>query len=99
MGEAKKISKIAKGKNMRSVVFSGSKEKTRTGLTQSDLMRNKFGKIVSKKASAAGKKKYASIKGWVLALQKAKQELGFKGFVAVKKGSPLYKRAKELYTQ
>merc|ERR1712032_302654 len=55
--KAKKVSKIAKGKHMRAVVFSGSKEKTKTGLTKSDLIRNKSGKIVSRKASAAGKKR------------------------------------------
>merc|ERR1712032_1531167 len=97
--KAKRVSKIAKGKYMRAVVFSGSKEKTKTGLTKSDLTRNKMGRIVSKKKSAAGKKRYASIKGWVEALQKARKELGCKGFVAFKKGSPLYTRAKELYTQ
>jgi len=63
---------------MRAVVFSGSKEKTKTGLTKSDLIRNKSGKIVSRKASAAGKKKYANIKGWTVAVQKAKKELGVK---------------------
>ena len=96
--KAKKVSKIAKGKHMRAVVFSGSKEKTKTGLTKSDLIRNKSGKIVSRKASA-GKKRYANIKGWTVAVQKAKKELGFKGFVAIKKGSALYKKAKELYSQ
>merc|ERR1711879_486338 len=74
--KAKKVSKIAKGKNMRAVVFSGTKEKTKTGLKKSDLMRSKSGKIVSKKASALGKKRYALIKGWTVAVQKAKKELG-----------------------
>merc|ERR1712032_111550 len=97
--KAKNVSKIAKGRNMRAVVFSGSKEKTKTGLQKSDLMRNKFGKIVSKKASAAGKKRYAQIKGWIMAVQKAKKQLGVQGFVAIKKGSDLYKKAKELYSQ
>merc|ERR1712032_225253 len=97
--KAKKVSKIAKGKNMRAVVFSGSKEKTKTGLTKSDLIRSKSGKIVSRKASAAGKKRYANIKGWTVAVQKAKKELGVEGFVAIKKGSALYKKAKELYSQ
>merc|ERR1711934_428861 len=97
--KAKKVSKIAKDKLMRSVVFSGTKEKTSTGLKKSDLIRNKSGKIVSKKASAAGKKRYAFIKGWTVAVQKAKKELGVQGFVAIKKGSALYKKAKELYSQ
>merc|ERR1719379_648994 len=62
-------------------------------------MKNSQGRIVSKKASAAGKKKYASIKGWIEAVSKARKELGVKGFVAIKKGSALYKKAKEIYSQ
>merc|ERR1719506_943781 len=93
----KTISKIAKGKNARSVVFKGRKEKTKTGLTKSDLVKNSQGRIVSKKASAAGKKRYKNIKGWIEAVQKARKELGVKGFVPIKKGSALYKKVKEFY--
>merc|ERR1711904_460400 len=94
----KAVSKIAKGKMARAVVFRGTKEKTYTGLTKGDLIKNKQGKIVSKKASALAKKRYAtSVKGWIVAVQKARKALGVKGFVAIKKGSPLYKKAKELY--
>merc|ERR1719408_97072 len=60
-------------------------------------MKSKSGKIVTKKQHAAGKKAYANIKGWTMAVQKARKELGVKGFVAVKKGSALYKKAKEIY--
>merc|ERR1719310_2005520 len=49
--------------------------------------------------SKSGKKAYANIKGWTMAVQKARKELGVKGFVAVKKGSPLYTKAKEIYGQ
>merc|ERR1719230_782800 len=87
----KSVSKIAKGKFAKSVVFRGSKEKTTSGLTKSDLVENKRGKIVSKKSAAHGKKQYANIKGWTTAVQKARKELGVKGFVAVKKGTALYK--------
>merc|ERR1719311_391954 len=93
----KAVSKIAKGRFAKSVVFRGSKAKTVGGLTKTDLVQNKRGKIVSKKALANGKKQYANIKGWTVAVQKARKALNVKGFVAVKKGSPLYKRAKELY--
>merc|ERR1711988_1246142 len=93
----KTVSKIAKGKNARSVVFKGGKEKTKTGLTKSDLMKNSQGRIVSKKASAAGKRRYKNIKGWIEAVSKARKELGVKGFVAIKKGSALYKKAQEFY--
>ena len=94
----KAVSKIAKGKRARAVVFRGNKEKTYTGLTKGDLMKNSKGKIVSKKASAAAKKRYVTgLKGWIVAVQKARKTLGLKGFVAIKKGSALYKKAKELY--
>merc|ERR1711998_706362 len=93
----KAVSKIAKGRFSKSVVFRGSKAKTVGGLTKSDLVQNKNGKIVSKKQSARGKKAYAQIKGWTVAVQKARKALGLKGFVAIKKGSALYAKAKELY--
>merc|ERR1719324_2089114 len=93
----KAVSKIAKGKMARSVVFRGTKAKTSSGLTKGDLIKNKRGKIVTKKSVAAGKKAYANIEGWTTAVQKARKALGVKGFVAVKKGSALYKKAKELY--
>merc|ERR1712151_1385243 len=89
-----KKSVIAKGKRAKSAVFKGSKEKTSTGLKKSDLQ-----KIVSKKRSAAGKKAYARIKGWTVAVIAAKKALGLTGFIAVKKGTPLYKKAKELYAK
>ena len=97
MKAMKRVSKFAKGKMARAVVFRGNKEATLSGLTKANLMRNKNGKIVSKKASANGKKAYANIKGWTVAVQKARKALGVKGFVAVKKGTPLYKKAKELF--
>merc|ERR1719313_1952275 len=90
----KAVSKIAKGKFARSVVFRGTKAKTSSGLTKGDLIKNKRGKIVTKKSLAAGKKAYANIKGWLAATQKARKALGVKGFVAIKKGSALYKKAK-----
>merc|ERR1712139_383236 len=93
----KAVSKIAKGKFAKSVVFRGTKVKTTGGLTKSDLVENKRGKIVSKKSLAHGKKAYSFIKGWTTACQKARKALGVKGFVAIKKGTPLYKKAKEFY--
>merc|ERR1712004_296527 len=97
--KVKKVSKIAKGKMMRAVVFAGGKAKTYTGLTKSDLVKNKRGKIVTKKASSLGKKAYANIKGWTVACQQAKKALNITGFVAFKKGTAVYKKAKELYNK
>ena len=95
--KAMKKSVIAKGKLAKMVVFRGTKAKTGSGLKKSDLMKNKNGKIVSRKQSANGKKAYTHIKGWTVAVTKARKFLGLKGFIAVKKGSPLYKKAKEFY--
>merc|ERR1712139_751153 len=92
--KAMKVSKIAKGKRAKSVVFSGGKEKTASGLKKSDLVKNRRGKIVSKKSVAAGKKAYKNIQKWTEAVAKARKALGLKGFVAIKKGTPLYTKAK-----
>ena len=94
---AMKKSVIAKGKRAKTSVFRGTKAKTQGGLKKSDLTRSKSGKVVSKKQSAAGKRAYKHIRGWTVAVQKARKALGVKGFCAVKKGSALYRKAKELY--
>merc|ERR1719235_2818561 len=88
----KAVSKIAKGRMAKAMVFRGSKEKTQSGLKSTDLIKNKYGKIVSKKASAARKKS-----PWIQAIAKARKALKITGFSAIKKGSPLYLKAKEIY--
>ena len=88
----KAVSKIAKGKLAKLVVFRGTKAKTSSGLSKSDLTKNKNGKIVSKKASAKGKTHPR-----IIAVKKARAALKIKGFSAIKKGTPLYKKAKEFY--
>ena len=96
--KAKRVSTIARGKRKRAAVFGkGPKTKTSGGLTKADLMKNKNGRIVSKKASAAGKKRYKNISGWTAAVAKARKALGCKGFVAIKKGSALYNKARGFY--
>ena len=96
--KAKQISKIAKGVKSLHSVFSRRKTSTQGGLKESDLMRNKQGKIVTKAQYAAGKKAYYRIKGWVLAVKRARKDLGVKGFVVLKKSSALYKAAKAHYS-
>merc|ERR1712032_487962 len=86
--KAKRVSKIARGKHAKAVVFHGSKEKTLSGLTKAALHKNKRGKIVSKKATAAGKKSYQNISGWTKAVTKARKELGVTGFCVVGQNSP-----------
>merc|ERR1719492_200143 len=72
--------------------FAGKITKTASGLSKSDLVKNKSGKIVSKKMSLKGKKS-----PWIAAVNAARKALGVKGFCAIKKGSPLYNKAKALY--
>merc|ERR1711924_585450 len=52
----------------------------------------KAGKIVSKKKSAFGK-----TSPWIAAVKKARAALKIKGFCAIKKGTPLYAKAKEFF--
>ena len=70
--------------------FFGKIGKTATGLKKTDLVKNKTGRIVSRKRSAMGKKNK-----WIVAVGKARAFLKIKGFAVVKKGTPLYKKAKE----
>ena len=92
--KAKRVSTIAKGRMAKSQVLKGRKAKTVGGLKASDLKKNKHGKVVSKKQSAAAMKKLG---GWLAAVAKARKALGCKGFVAIKKGSALYNKAKGFY--
>merc|ERR1719471_1392707 len=85
MKKVKKVSIIAKGKRAKIAVFNGKKEKTSGGLTKATLTKSKSGKIVSKAASAASKKKFAqsALKKWCEACKQARKQLNIKGFVAV----------------
>merc|ERR1712182_49100 len=88
----KSVSKIAKGRYAKAMVLRGSKEKTLSGMTAKDLYKNKRGKVVSKKKSALGKKS-----PWIQACAKARKALKITGFAVIKKGTPLYAKAKEFY--
>ena len=86
--------KVVSARLARRHAFAGKIAVTKTGLKKTDLMKNKNGRVVSKKASLRGK-----ASPWIKAVQVARKELKIKGFCAIKKGTPLYKRAKELYTK
>merc|ERR1712166_839576 len=105
MGKAMRAMKAAAPKAMRAMkkkvisartakrhAFAGKLDKTKTGLTKSDLVVNKRGRVVSKKNRARGMKS-----PWIAAVQQARKELKIKGFCAIKKGTPLYVKAKALY--
>merc|ERR1739844_353099 len=100
--KAKRVSKIAKGKLARAVVFRGTKEKTTGGMTKANLIKNKNGRIVSKKASARAKANFAgsALKKWCDAVKAARKALNLKGFIAVggksAQGKALYAKAKSL---
>merc|ERR1719188_2291982 len=98
--KAKRVSKVARGRFAKALVLRGSKEKTAGGLTKDALTRNKRGKIVSKRASAAGKRCFKNIEAWVESLGAARKALRMQGFVAINgksvAGKALYVKAKAL---
>lgn len=98
MKKAMKVSVIAKNKRAKSSVWRGKKEKTSTGLKKEHLKKSKDGKLVTTAKSEAARNNFAkTVARWISACKQARAELGITGFVAVKKGTPLYLKAKELY--
>merc|ERR1739849_66631 len=89
--KAMKAKKVISAKLQRRHLFSGKADKSKCGLKKGDFLKNKAGKIVSKKRSAIAK-----TSTWMVAIKAARAALGIKGFCACKKGSALYKKAKEL---
>merc|ERR1712178_139006 len=93
-------SKVAKGKRAKSSVWRGTKAKTSGGLTKDKLMMNRRGKVVSKAASAAARKRCSHLLAWGKAVAAARKQLDIKGFVAVggksAAGKALYAKAKSL---
>merc|ERR1719401_2374752 len=61
-------------------------------------MRNKRGKIVSKRASASGMRRYKQIEDWTEAVMEARDVLHVRGFLAINgkslQGKALYVKAK-----
>ena len=84
----------------RRQVFKGRAKRTTGGLKKSDLIENKQGRIVPKKKSEAAKARYIErgnpVRIWNEAVQDARKEMGIKGFVPIKKGTELYKKAVEI---
>merc|ERR1719198_1852512 len=102
MKAKKRVSKIAKGRLAKYLVFKGTKEKTMSGLTKDDLVKSKKGKIVSRKKSALGKK-FDRVKGWREAVMKARAVMGMSGFVLMNgqsaMGKALYAKTRSFYTR
>merc|ERR1719247_185825 len=103
MRNAKKkgVSKVAKGRFAKHLVFKGKKEKTVSGLTKDDIVRNKAGKLVSRKKSALGKK-LDRVKAWRESFMKARAVMGVRGFVAMNgqtaQGKALYAKTRSFYS-
>merc|ERR1719436_1976987 len=81
--KAKRATKGAKGRMAKDQVFRGRKERTVGGLKQESLMKNKRGKIVSKRQSAVGKRRYGNVEAWVDSLMEARRALHITGFCAI----------------
>ena len=81
----------------RRQVWNGTRQKTLGGTTKNMFTKSKSGKIVSKKRQAFGRRQFKNIRGWINAVSKARKALGITGFCAVKKGTPLYIKAREFY--
>merc|ERR1719443_1358309 len=75
---AMKKSIVAKGRFAKVMVFKGSKVRTTGGLKKDSLIKNKNGRVVSKKASLKGKKNK-----WIAACTKARAALKVKGFAVI----------------
>ena len=101
---AKRVSKIARGRKAKLLVFRGAHEKTVSGLRADGLMMNKRGKIVSKRKSAIVSRRFEStIKDWVDSIMLARQQLNLNGMVLVNgkssQGKALYLKAKAAYEE
>lgn len=76
-------------------VYRGKVNQTGGGLKKDDIVRRRVGKgyrYVSKKKSTR-----SALHPWITAVKKARAELNITGFQAVKKGTPLYAKAREIY--
>merc|ERR1719282_858910 len=98
MKKAMKVS--VKGKKWQG--FKGTRVKSSGGLKKADLIKNKRGKVVSKKQSQAAKARFAATCGkWLAAVTKARKALKVTGFQAVggnsQKGQLLLKQARSFY--
>ncbi|CAE8714688.1 unnamed protein product, partial [Polarella glacialis] len=98
--KAKRVSKVARGRLAKVMVFRGRRERTVGGLRKDSLVVNKRGRIVSKRASAHGKLSFKRIETWVQAVMAARRAVNAKGFIAINGKKPggreLYAKAKEL---
>ena len=84
------VTKVATGRLRRVLVWTGRKAWTSGGMTKNDFEKNKHGRLVLKSRSCGNPR-------WIEACRRAKEALGLTGFVKIKKGTPVYLKAKELH--
>merc|ERR1719512_452193 len=100
MMRTRKTTKVARGRFAKSLVLKGTRERTSGGLRRDDLMLNKRGKAVSKKASARGKQQFRNVEPWLDCMMQARKALHIVGFVAINgstlQGKALYVKTKAL---
>ena len=102
---------VATGPRAKYLVYKGYYKRTSGGLTKAKIVRKKDKsgnwRYHSKKQLSMGRKKGGNQKGradWIKAVKRAKKELReegarLEGFVSIKKGTKLYKRAKLIYRE
>lgn len=78
-------------------VLKGTRNATSGGLGADDLVKNKHGKVVSKKKNQMSKERAQAKGSWIWCVKKAREDLKLTGFQPIKKGTPLYKRSKLLF--
>ena len=95
MKAMKPMRKVSLGWNKR-LVYEQKAGHPRTAgrLRRGDLVKNKRGRIVSQKSSSASKQNL-----WIAACSAARQQLRVQGFALVKKGTPLYSKARTIYAK
>ena len=79
----KKSKTIARGSRAKALVLAGRREKTSNDHKKDDLKRNRKGKAVTKKDSAAGGAKYRHIKPFQDAVAAARRRLGIVDFCPI----------------
>lgn len=97
VSKSRSRSRSVKKKVHKWQVLKGSAAKTVGGLGAEDLKKNKHGKVVSKKKHALSKQRAQTKGSWVWCVKKARADLKVTGFCPIKKGTPLYIRAKLLF--
>ena len=91
--------KKAKVNGHRWAVFSGDAMKTKFGLTKEDLVKHN-GHLLTKKELERSRRQFVNngLMRWMAATLCAREVLKSKGFVSLKRGTPLYEKTARFYT-